>query len=447
MGGSILQLVAKGSEDKYITANPQITFFKMVYKRHTIFSQEHIPLYFNSHLDFGKKTNCKLQKDGDLIMDVWFVTTLPQIKINDKRDIKTKFAWVKDIGFNIIDYVEIEINGKIIDRHYGEWMNLINYIFNSKNIDNLIGNIPELTEFTDEKNEYTLYVPLQFWFCKSSESSLPISCLQFCDIYINIKLNEVEKCYKLIPSHSISCKDIICPFDRYDIITQDINTGIYYDYDVVKKRLYYLNLNDKFDNKTDITSNKYNMHPIENTDLQYINIKPQYIQLKDSHLLVNYVYLDKDERELISSVQHDYFIEQTFYTQPTEIDNLNRTIKINVKNSCKYIIWQINHDTLLSAGLLANDKELVEKKHSSYYNIIQSCEHLNKQLPKNCYMYSFALNPDVIQPTGTLNASVFNNLKLLITINKLNPNTTIKIYSVSYNILRISNGLANLMFS
>lgn len=425
MTNGLLQLVAKGIEDKYIIGNPQITFFKSIYRRHTIFSQEYIPLQFSQQLDFGKKASCKITIEGDLIHDIWLVIKLPSIKISDNRNIKTQFSWIPKIGFYIIDYVEIEINGKIIDRHYGEWMAIWNEL-TGKDCNKLIGNIPQLTNFSSEKDEYTLYIPLHFWFCKTTENSLPIGSLQFSDININVSLNELNKCCKIIPTHYSIYNDILPTYTRYEQIVYENNNIIYYDYDPIKNRIYF----NSVDNPT---KNMY----------QYLTIKPKNIQIINSYLLVNYIFLDTSERELFAKVQHDYLIEQLWITDRT-INNSNENIIINVKNPCKIILWKLENSELNNANILVNNRELFPVKDKKYFNIIQPFQHFKNKIPDNCYLYSFALQPDSHQPSGSLNTSKFETIKL--SLNLTNNKTNCTIYCLSYNILRISNGLATLLF-
>lgn len=422
MGCGLLQLVARGIEDQYISFDPQITFFKSIYRRHTIFSQEYIPLYFQNQPDFGKKISCKLTIEGDLINDLWLVITLPAINISDYRNINTQFAWIPYIGFNIINYIEIEINGKIIDKHYGDWLSILK----NKNIDKLIGNVPELTEFSNNKPEYTLYIPLHFWFCKSTENSLPIASLQFCDVNINVCLNELDKCYKLIPTNYIDYNDLPI-YSKYDIIELNNEKVIYYDYDILKKRLYFT--------------------PINNIKTQqYLTIKPKNIQIKNVLLLINYIFLDTSERELFGKVQHDYLIEQ-LWTTNSITSNCNENILINVKNPCKYIIWKVEYpENIDKMTILLNDRELFAPRDQAYFNIIQPYQHLKNKIPNNYFLYSFALQPESYQPSGSLNTSKFDTIKLSIKFNS-NKKNLITIYAISYNILRISNGLGTLLFN
>ena len=214
MTGATIQLVAKGVQDIFITKDPQITYFKIVYRRHTNFSLEAIPQYFTHQPDFGKKYSCTISQNGDLVGKTHLVVTLPKIKqylMEDGNiDPLVKFAWVKKLGYVLIKSIEIEIGGQLIDRQYGEWLNIISELFIRKadnGIDKMIGNIEKLTSYSSTKDNYTLYIPLQFWFCRNPSLSLPILCLHHSDVKINIELNDFENCYILTPTHYIEVED------------------------------------------------------------------------------------------------------------------------------------------------------------------------------------------------------------------------------------------------
>src|SRR5207253_7653883 len=234
MTGGLIQLVAYGLQDLFLTRDPQITFFKVVYRRHTNFSIDQLPQYFITQPDFGTTATCILSKEGDLVEQIYLVITLPKIKqfFTDSTHIDniTKFAWIRKIGFGMIDYIETEIGGQIIDRHYGEWLNLWHEIFVSPNlnrsVNNMIGNIPELYDFTNGKDAYTLYIPLQFWFCRNSGLAIPMIALQYSEVKIRLVLKNAESCYILTPTNYIQMFNDVVNFKQFEYIEQNVNGQI-----------------------------------------------------------------------------------------------------------------------------------------------------------------------------------------------------------------------------
>lgn len=431
--GGYLQLVSNKNYGLYLSDKPEVSFFQSIYKRHTNFSQEHIPIYFPKQLEFGKKTHCKLSAEGDLINDLWLVFTLPPVTMKKIGNIQTKFAWNKNIGYNIINKINITIDDKIIDQQYGEWLCIINELTN-KNIDTLIGNVKELTEFSVVKSEYVLHIPLKFWFCTNVAQSLPIICLQQSKIYINIECNKLEDCCKIIPTHSIKCEENFTLFDKYENIFQGDAMGIFYKFDIHDKRLYYMTTTkNKFMENIPITNNKTTINPIDKSEC--IKIVPQ-INIYNTYILANYIYLDTKERQQFINGSHDYLIEKINKTTGT--NNIN----IKADNLCKYLIWTLNNEHDVECQLKVNNTNCI-KANSSYFNFIIK-EYFKTNINKNIYFYPFCIYPNAHQPSGTLNTSM-TTISLNISASDM-KSVDINMYSVCYNILRINNGIGGLVW-
>ena len=190
MAGGLMQLVSIGLEDLYLSTDPEITFFKMVYKRHTNFSQEPVKQLFSTSPDFGKRVSCTLSKTADLLSTCYVFVELPEIPKNS-NSLFEKFKWTKKIGFNIIKSIELEINGKIIDKLYGDWLNIWSLLTVSddrESEDLLIGNIPSLYNSSNGINSYNLYIPISFFFNRNKGLAIPVIALHLSDIKIHIDL-------------------------------------------------------------------------------------------------------------------------------------------------------------------------------------------------------------------------------------------------------------------
>jgi hypothetical protein len=177
MGGGLLQLVAYGAQDVYLTGNPQITFFKVVYRRHTNFSMEAIEQTFNGTADFGKRVTCQISRNGDLIHRMYLVATFDNT-IADADD------W---LAYSMIKSVELEIGGQRIDKQYGDWMFIWNELslpygkrsgFNTMVLKDSDGT---------KARQQTVYVPLEFWFCRNPGLALPLIALQYHEVKVNLE--------------------------------------------------------------------------------------------------------------------------------------------------------------------------------------------------------------------------------------------------------------------
>lgn len=406
MTGGLIQMVAStGVEDLFLTHNPQITFFKIIYRRHTNFSSEEIQQSFNSEPDFGKRSTCVISNEGDLINRMTLKITLPDIAFSNNDNNLIKFAWVRKIGYALIKSIEIEINGKVIDRHYGEWLYIWNELTN-KNINDqgmkkLIGDVDELTTFTSTKDKYILYIPLQFWFCRSTGVSLPVVALQLSTIKVNLELYDLDKCYIINPTHYIKCNNDIVNFKPYEYLYQKgldniERYGIFSSYDVINKRLYYTSISDRFIGVPydgDITSlsdvSRSTLLNTPKSDKYLITgmsscftIKPELavntytnywkfsktIKLLDCVILANYIYLDNDERMSIAQNKQDYVIEQLYFTPNVSVEGNHTKVKFDADQPCKLMVWLSQLDYIYDFNDRFNytDSHILKRDYDKY---------------------------------------------------------------------------------
>lgn len=161
------------------TGNPQITFFKVVYRRHTNFALESIEQTFNGQANWGKKVTCTISRNGDLIHRTYLQVILPDVSVPNN----TAFRWVNWLGHALISTVEVEIGGQRIDKHYSDWLQIWNELTQTAGHQvgyaNMVGNVPSLVSPTENKSGsavtvkgQSLYIPLQFWFKNGSEKCL-----------------------------------------------------------------------------------------------------------------------------------------------------------------------------------------------------------------------------------------------------------------------------------
>ena len=176
MGGGLLQLVAYGAQDVYLTGNPQITFFKVVYRRHTNFSIESIQQTFNGTPGIGKRVTCQISRNGDLVHKLYVVFTNPSDdNLTDGRDCIAK--------------VEVEIGGQLIDRQYGDWMKIWNELTLPAGKESGYNEMIKATSNIDPIPNTKAYVPLEFWFCRNIGLALPLIALQYHEVKINIEFS------------------------------------------------------------------------------------------------------------------------------------------------------------------------------------------------------------------------------------------------------------------
>lgn len=259
MAGGLIQLVAYGVQDLYLTGDPQITFFKVVYRRHTNFAIESVPQYFSSPVNFGETVSCTISRAGDLIGRIFLYVEIPDIpkfiNSDDEESMFKKFAWTKSLGYALIQEIYIEIGGRLIDKQYGEWLYIWSQVSNRQDIalNKMIGNIPQMYHFTNGKSSYRLYIPLEFWFCRHTGLALPLIALASSEVKITVTFRNLEECCRIGPTHSVEILEDIIPFHQGDYIEQTVNgqiiRGYCMGYDYLHKKLYYIKIQSPTANK------------------------------------------------------------------------------------------------------------------------------------------------------------------------------------------------------
>lgn len=535
-----IQLVAYGDENIVLNDKPQITFFKIIYRRYTNFSIETVKNNFLYQAKFGKKYSLELGKLGDLIHKMWLVIELPDIPIiyslDNVIDKKIKFKWAQKVAYALIDYVEVEIGGQTIQKQWGEWMNVLNELnwnnYNSR-IDEYIGNTPEFTTYEFIKNgigSKMLYVPLFFWFCNTSGLALPLLCLEYASVRVNIQLNNFNSCGIFSPSNYIKVNKYFGSGIIGEPLIQYTSQGVAWgefdsidiaEYDPVTKApiSYYLYYRKISDNEFITTTDNYYQN-IQNEYLNFSNSKnyiiyalssqavfepyksdsnnpnsiflqknytfifPNEITLKQMYLLVDYIYLDREERTKFFQNKHNYLVEQVYFSNPRYLTNKFNRNSLEIVNPCKYFVFMgqvkyflnsnvnylFNYNTLFFDPQIAgpnasfyinpviqkvsfslNSSVTTNELDMKYYSVFSPFIHYSMTYKTNGFgLSSFSLYPDNLQPSGSCNMSSFYTFDINTYFNNIDinyNNYVFKAYSVTYNYLRIVNGVAATIFT
>jgi hypothetical protein len=281
MGGGLMQLVAYGAQDTYLSGSPQITFFKVVYRRHTNFAVEPIQQTWNGAPDFGRTVTCNINRNGDLITNMYVAVTLTDVT----PLVGHEWGYVNRLGHAMIDSVKVEIGGSKIDEQYGDWLNiwyeLTHKAGQQRGYSKMIGDVENLTEVSSNpKRAYQLYVPLQFWFNRNNGLALPLIALQYHDVRITLNFRKALDC---------------------------------------------INWNGTVTNA-----------PTNNLP-----------SMQDSYLLIDYVYLDSEERKRFAQAAHEYLIEQLQFTGSESLTERNK-YRLNFNHPSKYLVWAPHLDRYLN---------------------------------------------------------------------------------------------------
>jgi len=455
-----MQLVAYGAQDVYLTSNPQVTLFKQLYRRHSNFAMESIEQTFNGVANFGKRVTCTISRNGDLIYRIYLQATLPKVTIGGPGSTDpsgAQFRWLNWVGHSLMNYIEVEIGGQKIDKHYGQWLHIWNELTRpagkQAGYAEMVGNVPELVNTltqvgpdggcdsaclggephaSDEdrscSTDYTLYIPLQFWFNRHAGLALPLIALQYHEVKINIQFEDLKN---------------LCWSNTQSIIDRVNATG-----------------------------------------------------LVAASLYVDYVYLDTEERRRFAQVAHEYLIEQLQFTGSESVTSSANKIKMSFNHPCKELIWVTQRDSFTACdgtmdvykgqqpfnfsdwfdraalesgysitrveGLAGKNPTVVAKiqlnghdrfseRDGTYFNLVQPYQHHTNIPAVGINVYSFALNPEDHQPSGTCNFSRIDNATLNLTLSNntvgAEKTATVNVYATNYNVLRIMSGMGGLAYS
>lgn len=492
MSGGLLQLVAYGAQDLYLTGNPQITWWKLVYRRYTNFAIESIPQTFSGNPDFGRRVTCTIARNGDLINRIYLQVTLPALSSIPVSAPSSRVRWVDRVGHALIDSYELLIGGQSIDKQYGEWLEIWTQLSLAPGklgaYNRMIGHtINMLSDATS--SQYTLYIPLQFWFCRNAGLSLPLIALQYHDIKINVQFNPLSALIVQGQGTLISSTGgtLTSSTTSGGTLTSSTTTGT-------------------------LTSSTLTGPYIDNSPTTTIpSVTPvTYLgSILDAQLYVDYVYLDTDERRRFAQVSHEYLVDQLQYTGPETVSttssntlSLNQPVTSNITLSLNHpvraLIWVVQSSEWVAANvnqtfnyttslqdrtssttafdapvdlndasgsgplqlctLVLNGKQRFETRQGDYFNLVQPYQSMpNCPSSPGIYVYSFALSPSEAQPNGSCNFSRIDSavlqLQFLASFFLIDntPNTSapaeVRIYAINHNVLRVMSGMAGLAYS
>ena len=463
MGGGLLQLVAYGAQDAYITGNPHITFWKVLYKRHTNFAIEAFRVNFTGAPTYGQRIVAVVNRNADLVWKTYVEVALPDTT-------GSSVSWTagaqRRLGYLLLKQIEVEIGGQIIDRHYGEWLYLWETLTadfdTAMKLDQMVGGQPTTSNTTSEyqacnDRPQVLYVPLQFWFNRNPGLALPLIALQYHEVRFNITLNDAINLVKgdLVDDNPSAAKLALAA-----------------------------------------------------------NALPQ---PKDMALYIDYIYLDVEERRRFAQESHEYLIEQLQYEGQQQITTSSGRLDLTLNHPIKELVWVFQDQRLVDCGdttltgitvpaaanggtsavlpispggpigtaysytqpftysdivnrarLQINGQDRFDERYGDYFWKVQPYQHhtggstsawptsVSPSRDNPINVYSFAIQPEEHQPSGTCNFSRIDSATLVFDSTTSGGAGTypskqypynFRLYAVNYNIFRIMSGMGGLAYS
>ncbi len=527
MGGGLMQLVSYGAQDIYISGNPQITFWKILYKRHTNFAVESIEVTFNGQADFNKRVTAVINRNADLMYKTYVQVVLPQISLvsgsSGTFNITSNqqgFRWLSYIGHRLIKQVEIEIGGQRIDRQYGDWMQIWTQLSTEagvvKALDSLIGNTHDLVlikrsngialDATCSSSETTiscvprqgtpaktLYIPLQFWFCRNPGLAIPLIALQYHEVRINVDFETWQNCQYFE----------VNPGNPYPASAQSLAAAsLYVDYvylDTEERRRFaqqsheYLIEQVQFTGAESITSssNKIQLnfnHPVK--ELQWVVQRDSFVDCSNPTWIASvggpqpFNYSDDFSTEglimsllsqpsatnaataITNNISGNSAATALLGANATNMSSLLGADTLDVAGSAEFEsgVNYLLAKVILDSGVRCEGKNPVEvaklqlngqdrftEREGSYFDRVQPFQHHCRTPSTGINVYSFALRPEEHQPSGTCNFSRIDKatLQLTVSLNTVTGARTaqVRVYALNYNVLRVMSGMGGLAYS
>lgn len=521
-GGGLLQLYSYGPQLVFLTNEPQITFFKSLYRRCTNFAIQRFTQDVTQITEFGNSYTTKIQKIGDLISTIYLKIQLSSVIPNNNSN----FAWTRFLGHAIIKRIRITIGGITIDTQYSMWLdiwiNLSGNFKHKRNYKKLIGDVSELTNFDNNtKPAYTLYIPLQFWFNRHIGLALPMIALHYYDVYIKLDISKKEEL--------IIYDDLFTNFDQIQIVNASyLISHIYLD--SCERRRFAVNCNDYLIeqiqyNEFDVVKKcgNYNLTLHNATkELFWIIQDPNFVSNKrficytnscnwESELrkctftLINQSSVlgeiptgenweifnpgvinqkTKNEQIIITNNSTKVFaINTNTLTNETfnMFNNIYATITITNQDQinidvispltledvsvstddlidCRlcsddaHINEPLNYgefinysgNNLVNAKVFLNSNEIITERDAHFFTYLQQYMYHNNSYKNGINIYSFALFPQLLQPSGYVNMTLYDKIILDAEIKKPGK---LYVFAMSYNILRIGYGFAGLVYN
>ena len=406
MAGGLMQLVAYGAQDVYLTGNPKVTFFQAVYKRHTNFAMENIEQTVNGTPGADGRVSVTVARNGDLVADMYV-----EMKAGDKA--ATDDAWIAE---RAVKDVELSIGGQRIDKHYQKWWRLYSelYLDESKK-----ANYGKMT--TSAIKDGKIFLPLIFFFNRNPGLALPLIALQYHEVRLDF--------------------DLSSDFKATDGVTDGSTFKVWANYvylDTEERR--------RFAQK----GHEYLIEQVQHTGTDTVSAGSEVQKrLSYNHPVKELVWcLDNGDDSLRTANAHA--------TVTSNILGVTAESNCLVSSSLAGVplvafkganFSEDDNGTLDTFKLVLNGQDRFKEQSGKYFNQVQPFVHHSGSPAPGVYAYSFALKPEEHQPTGSCNFSRIDNAQVAIKAKTGIAETTLRMFATNYNVLRIQSGMGGLAFS
>ena len=425
MAGGLMQLVAYGAQDVYLTGNPKVTFFQAVYRRHTNFAMENIEQTVNGTASNSGRVSVTVARNGDLVGDMYVELKAKYGIATTTNDGTADSCWAAE---RAIKDVELSIGGQRIDKHYQKWWRLYSELYLDESKKASWGKMT-----TGQAGEQ-VFLPLIFFFNRNPGLALPLIALQYHEVRLDF--------------------DLSADFDDYADTSKTFKVWANYIYlDTEERR--------RFAQK----GHEYLIEQVQHTGVDTVTINggTKQVRLSYNHPVKELVWcIDSGvaRTSLWNFTNQAAVGDVILESDPTAIAAANAFVSTSMSGAPLLKVGtdgtlaankftEENVGTIETMKLVLNGQDRMKEQSGKYYNQVQPFQHHSGSPYAGIYSYSFALKPEEHQPTGTCNFSRIDNAQVAIktsTTGDANA-TNLHMFAVNYNVLRIQSGMGGLAFS
>lgn len=406
MASGRVQVSTTGIQDVFLTGNPDVTYFQKRFKRHTKFSLELLDNPFDEPADFGTTARCTIGRRGDLIRNIYLRMDLPAIDVAD-------VGYTASIGNALIEYADLLIGGKRVERINGEYMEIYGELFvdqsQQRALDVVGGKTYSRTGLgpaTSGMYPRNFIVQLPFYFVRSDPLSIPLIAITRQEVEVVVKFRTLSQVLvnpnndgSTVPSGK-SMLNVTLPVEYVFLAPDEIKW-------------------------------------LQNQQIDYVINQIQMQSFKTTELTKQF------KLEFINPVKELYMVVQNTANVASNLYLGNDWFNYNSSNV------NVNNQQLSSLKLDFNNETMLDDSVSDalFLNYIQPMNRHTRVPQRKIYNYSFALDPENYLPTGQVNMSRIINKLLTVNLNySTDGEREIRVYAKSYNVLRVNNGIAGMLF-
>jgi hypothetical protein len=412
MAGGLMQLVAYGAQDVYLTGNPEVTFFQAKYKRHTNFAMENIEQTVNGTAANSGRVSVTVARNGDLVGDMY-------IELLSNTATASAACWVAERAVN---NVELSIGGQRVDKHYQKWWRLYSELYLDESKKAAYG------KMTTGISGKSVYLPLFFFFNRNPGLYLPLIALQYHEVRVDIDLASDFTTYCNSNTFKVWANYIYLDTEERRRFAQK-------GHEYLIEQVQHTGADTVDASATKQVRLSYN-HPVKELLWCFSNVA------SNPNTLWNFTSASTDANIVLTSnvegLVSNCVVSPSVYGSPLLVLGADGGDSTFTEDAV---------GPLSEFKLILNGQDRFKAQKGKYFNQVQPFNHHTGSPYPGVYAYSFALKPEEHQPTGTCNFSRIDNAQVAVTMGAANGATTMHMFATNYNVLRIQSGMGGLAFS